>query len=186
MIKHGVAGMGDKLNWATTDGAPHLLLAEALLPRWRGVEGWTGGLDGGDVSDFARLIRLAPPTAVLEVGQGEALAVLSGGGDPVAWLPASDSHGGLLVESGGADEDEILAVLAEGGHRPALEDAAELVWRAGPGIAHRLFDASAPEGETEDDEPVLVELAPGRYGVRSADFDEEGISFTVREIRPLG
>jgi hypothetical protein len=40
-----------KYNWIDTTGGPQLILAEELLPHWRGIDGWKDHRDPSDKSD---------------------------------------------------------------------------------------------------------------------------------------
>lgn len=85
-----VTGMHD---WIETTGGPHLLVPEALLPLWRGVEGWSDHEDPDDFSDYARACRIGSWLGAVEIGQGSGL-IFGGEVGPITWIAGSDGQGG--------------------------------------------------------------------------------------------
>ena len=173
-----------RYNWIDTTGGPHLVLAEELLPYWRGIDGWKDHRDPSDQSDYARASRVESWLGLIPCHTGQAL-VLSGDSGKVAWIP--DAQGGTLVQPIFADDEtRISDALGSPALAPVLEGptAEHVVFSTSSSGVLRLFNSSE-RGDKLQDASDVMHLAPGNYRVRAGCFETKSLAIVVRRFSPL-
>jgi len=163
--------------WIYTSGGPHLLLAEELLPFWRGIEGWRDHRDPCDASDYARACRVNSWLGVIPCHTGEAL-VLSGEAGRIAWIPNVYQDGGILVQLIAVNDEASIANVLAGKEVADVLDgprAEEVEFSASASGILRLFDSSET-GDKLQSANEIVRLPPGRYRVRAGYFKTRSIT----------
>lgn len=169
--------------WIATAGGPHLLIAEELLARWQGVEGWHDHKDPKDHSDYARACRITTWLGTIACGDGTAV-VLAGDFGDIAWMPTLIGEAGFLVQWLGVDDESLIEPLVRSDdvqNMLASPDSEELEFLTGPSGALRLMDAAKLGIDLRGDSQVLA-LKPGKYRMRAGYFTAPGIMIVVREI----
>jgi len=97
--------------WVDTHGGPFILVAESLLPSWRGTEGWSYETHGDDDSDYSKACDVIDWIERIGCGEGEAY-VLGGDIGSVSWITDDGLVGGYIVQWIGIDdESSILPAL---------------------------------------------------------------------------
>jgi hypothetical protein len=132
--------------WIETNGGPHLLLAEELLNRWRGTEGWHDDKDPADQSDYARACRVASGwLGSIPCSDGTAV-VFGGDVGPIAWMPNLVHDGGFLVQWLGIDDEQRIEPILRSEQLMQLLRAPEEVveFHTGESGTMRLFDSAEP------------------------------------------
>jgi hypothetical protein len=176
--------MSAEYKWIDTSGGPHLLLAEELLPFWRGIEGWRDHRDPSDASDYARACRVSSWLGAIPCHTGEAL-VLSGDHGRIAWIPNTHQDGGgILVQWLGVNDEASIADVLAGKEVANVLDgpsAEEVEFSTSASGVLRLFD-SAERGDKLKSASEIVRLLPGRYRVRAGYFETRSIKIVVRRI----
>ena len=175
--------MSAESRWIDTSGGPHLLLAEELLPFWRGIEGWRDHRDPSDASDYARACRASGWLGAIPCHTGEAL-VLSGDCGPIAWIPNTHQDGGTLVQWIGVDDEASIADVLAGKELENVLDgpsSEEIEFSTSSSGVLRLFD-SAERGDRLEGGSETIRLLPGRYRVRAGYFETRSIMIVVRRI----
>jgi hypothetical protein len=172
--------------WIKTTGGPHLLIAEELLPFWRGIEGWHDHLDPIDQSDYARACRIETWIGAIPCLDGTAV-VLSGDAGDITWIPAPSGDNGFLVQWVGVEDENLIEPALRS--RAILEafnssNAETLVFDTGPSGMMRLVDA-AEHGTYQKTNDGILMLKPGQYQMRAGYFEAPGIMIVVRKIRRL-
>lgn len=173
-------------DWMETTGGPHLLVPEALLPLWRGVEGWSDHEDPDDHSDYARACRVESWLGAVEIGQGSGL-IFGGEVGPVTWIADSDGKGGYFVQALGIDsEADICPALAseELANAFKMEPADRLTFKVPPAGTLRLIDA----GDMGNDLVIpglSLSLKPGNYLFSATYLETPSLMMVVRKVVAL-
>lgn len=173
-------------DWIETTGGPYLLVPEALLPLWRGVEGWSGHEDPDDFSDYARACRIGSLLGAAEIGQGSGL-IFGAEVGPVTWIADSNGQGGYFVQALAIDnEADICPALAseELANAFKTEPADRLIFRVPPAGTLRLIDA----GDMGHDlvMPCLsLSLKPGNHLFSATYLETRSLLMFVRKVVAL-
>ncbi|MCA1540596.1 hypothetical protein ABIA06_000403 [Bradyrhizobium yuanmingense] len=174
-------------NWITTNGGPHLLIADEQLPYWRGTEGWRDHKDPADQSDYARACRVRTWLGSIACHQGSAV-VLSGDVGDIAWCSNGQRDKGFLVQWLGVDDETLIEPALQSAQLRDLlksSNAERLEFETGPSGAMSLIDAS-DRGDDLRSEHQALALRPGSYLARAAHYQTAGLAIVVREICRVG
>lgn len=130
------------MKWIQSTGGPLLLMADALLPSWRGTE-----------QDYARACGIDDWLGVLSVGSGNALVL---GDEPMQTTAWQEDNRCLLVRWSYAQDESIVV--------KHLMTADQLEF-SGPGTmidfgsrSVTLFDSSAAGSDLHDEETLRIKL----------------------------
>jgi len=175
-----------RYRWIGTTGGPHLLLAEELLPYWRGIDGWKDHRDPSDESDYARACRVNSWLGLIPCHTGQAL-VLSGDVGMIAWIPSTHQRGGMLVQwIAVTDEASISDALGSPALANVLDDPAaeQIAFSTSSSGVLRLFDSSE-QGDILQGASEVVCLVPGDYCVRAGYLKARSLAIVVRRFSPI-
>jgi len=169
--------------WVDTHGGPFILVAESLLPSWRGTEGWSYETHGDDDSDYSKACDVIDWIERIGCGEGEAY-VLGGDIGSVSWITDDGLVGGYIVQWIGIDdESSILPALQSDDLQAQLtSDDAERKFLevADPGKL-RVIQA-AEIGDDILHPSLYIHLKPGTYSATSIYFETTGLMMTVRKL----
>lgn len=152
--------------WIETAGGPHLLVAEELLPYWRGTEGWHDHTNPKDQSDYARACKINSWLGTISCHDGTAV-VLSGEAGPIAWMPAADNESGRLVQWIGVDDEKQIDIALGSEELKRLlgdPDVENIEFQTGHSGVMRLFDSVYSGLELRGDSQLLA-LRRGGYRI---------------------
>lgn len=169
--------------WIDTHGGPFILVAESLLPSWRGTEGWSFETHGDDDSYYSRACDVMDWIGRIGCGEGEAY-VLGGDIGSVSWITDDGLAGGYLVQWIGIDDERCIV--------PALQSKKFKALLHGADAEHKVLEVGDPgklrviqAAEIGDDilHPSLtIQLQPGTYRATSIYFETSGLMMTVRKL----
>ncbi|WP_430414070.1 Imm21 family immunity protein [Parasphingorhabdus sp.] len=175
--------MPDLYNWIDTEGGPFLLLAEELLPSWRGTEGWSFETHGEDESDYSRACDTTDWIGRIRCGGNEAY-VLGGDVGPISWITSKDLAGGFLVQWLGVDDEAhiIPALLSKQFEELVSSESAEhiLIEIGEPGNL-KIIQA-ADTGSNLKSPNLSINLKSGTYCASSVYFETETLMIVVRRL----
>lgn len=180
--------MSNKRRWINTSGGPHVLLAQELVPHWRGIDGWFDHRDPTDLSDYARACRVQCWMSSIACHTGSAF-VMSGEAGPIAWLPSKTSsaariQSGMFIQWIGIENELEIDIVLQS---PRLEDllasseSERAEFMTGPTGRMLLFDAADPG--SGPGEYAFVDLLPGSYTARATYLETQTVMMVVREVR---
>jgi hypothetical protein len=152
--------------WIDSGGGPLLLLSQSRLPDWNGTDPSPQRTEG---SDYSRACQVASYGGVIPVGRGEAFVL---GDEPnlTTWHPRSDLPGGWLIRWVYAEEGtDLIRMLEANSSGWKLLETEYFEITDSPVV---LFDSAYP-GSDLPAHTMLIELKPGRYEVRTLEFNLE-------------
>ena len=156
-------------------GGPLVLLPDALLPQWR-------GLDGPPDSDYDRACGVPEPLGSIPVAGGEAL-VLSGEPADTALLPSRSGRSLVLAQwRCGPDAATVVDCLRRLDLARFPPPAVRLRLTGSP---QALFDSAYPG--LEICECLTAGLPAGEYAASALpDRPRAGVSLALHWLRPVG
>lgn len=170
------------MKWLSSEGGPLILVARARLLRWRGVD-----CSASDVldptTDYGRACGVRDFVGLIDVGDVNGLVF---GDEPMqtTWLPADDGRGGLFVRwHWSLDETSVLDSIRSISNCSFVSAAFTFTVND---AAHFLFDSALAGARVTDANALLIELAPGRYGIQTAEYrPNPETSLVLHKLSPV-
>lgn len=142
------------MKWLQSTGGPLVLMAQDLLPHWRGCDG-----------DYDRACGVCDWLGVLDVGDGQALVL---GDEPMQTAGWFQAPCWLLVRwSCAPDEATVVRHLERVNQLKFPATGTEVDFGSRLAV---LFDSSACASDLRDDEVLRLELPASKCVVRTLDW----------------
>ena len=155
--------------WVTTLGGPHILIPQSACHLWNGAPRNYPDEEG----DYGRACAVDDYIGLIDVGHARALVFADHPGR-TTFLP---SHGILLREIAGGDDDEVLEATLR--LLPTINWGSRLSWEVTEPLI--LFDSAYdyPYVVNAGEEQIRVDLTPGRYTVEAAYLEIPDTAYLI-------
>jgi hypothetical protein len=184
-------GRNEALTWLETD-APLILLSEANLADWEGIDPPSGGRvveanfrwgdEAAPATDYDRACDINDYIGLISVGSGMAL-ILNDMPMDTAWKAFGDNRGGLFIRYMYADS--VAAALSAVDQVPAESwQATGLIFTVDAEPLY-LFDSAYTGKDLANTEYLVIQMSPGTYSIETAVYENESAGIVLHRLFPV-
>ena len=171
-----------EIEWAETDGAPHLLIPQSMHRLWNGITCWNPNSPDLTKSDYDRACTVRSWADTVVSVEGVPTVIFSSEASPMSYIEVDGCPYFFALQTIEDDvfvrRDDILRLAAEYVGEETYACSFRLT-----DTDHILVDAAASEADIPND-GVSVAMRPGQYDLFAFQTSSDAMSVIVWRATP--